>query len=109
MTTSSQRISVFEKIGYSLGDLSANLIFQTLVTYLAYFYTDIYGLKAADASVVTLSVGLVAAFIFNPLVGILADRTNSKWGKFRPWISTTSSRRSARLTSSRVARKASTS
>jgi GPH family glycoside/pentoside/hexuronide:cation symporter len=86
MNTSSSKISVFEKIGYSLGDLSANLIFQTLVTYLAYFYTDIYGLKAADASVVTLSVGLVAAFIFNPIIGILADRTNSKWGKFRPWI-----------------------
>ncbi len=83
---STQKISVFEKIGYSLGDLSANLIFQTLVTYLAYFYTDIYGLKAADASVVTLVVGLIAAFVFNPVVGILADRTNSRWGKFRPWI-----------------------
>jgi glycoside/pentoside/hexuronide:cation symporter, GPH family len=86
MKTSSQKISIFEKIGYSLGDLSANLIFQTLVTYLAYFYTDIYGLKPANASVVTLVVGLVAAFIFNPIIGILADRTNSRWGKFRPWI-----------------------
>lgn len=86
MATTSQKISVFEKIGYSLGDLSANLVFQTLVTYLAYFYTDIYGLKANDASLVTLIVGLVAAFVFNPLVGVLADRTNSRWGKFRPWI-----------------------
>ncbi len=81
-----QKVSVFEKIGYSLGDLAANLVFQTLVTYLAYFYTDIYGLKATDASLVTLIVGLVAAFVFNPLVGVLADRTNSRWGKFRPWI-----------------------
>jgi glycoside/pentoside/hexuronide:cation symporter, GPH family len=80
------KVSVFEKIGYSLGDLAANLVFQTLVTYLAYFYTDIYGLKATDASLVTLIVGLVAAFVFNPLVGVLADRTNSMWGKFRPWI-----------------------
>ena len=86
MATTSQKISVFEKIGYSLGDLAANLVFQTLVTYLAYFYTDIYGLKANDASLVTLIVGLVAAFVFNPLVGVLADRTNSRWGKFRPWI-----------------------
>ena len=84
--TSNQKISLFEKIGYSLGDLAANLVFQTLVTYLAYFYTDIYGLKATDASVVTLIVGLVAAFGFNPIVGVLADRTNSRWGKFRPWI-----------------------
>jgi Na+/melibiose symporter-like transporter len=86
MKSTSQKLSVFEKIGYSFGDLAANLIFQTLVTYLAYFYTDIYGLKAADASVVTLVVGLIAAFVFNPLIGILADRTNSRWGKFRPWI-----------------------
>src|SRR6185503_4221637 len=82
----SQRLSVFEKIGYSLGDLAANLVFQTLVTYLAYFYTDIYGLKAGDASVIILAVGLIAAFGFNPIIGALADRTNSRWGKFRPWI-----------------------
>jgi glycoside/pentoside/hexuronide:cation symporter, GPH family len=86
MNAFSSKISVFEKIGYSLGDLAANLVFQTLITYLAYFYTDIYGLKSADASIVMLVVGLTAAFVFNPIIGILADRTNSKWGKFRPWI-----------------------
>lgn len=86
MATTSQRVSVFEKIGYSLGDLAANLVFQTLITYLAYFYTDIYGLKSTDASIIMLVVGLTAAFIFNPIIGVLADRTNSKWGKFRPWI-----------------------
>jgi glycoside/pentoside/hexuronide:cation symporter, GPH family len=86
MQTTSQKLSVLEKIGYSFGDLAANLVFQTLVTYLAYFYTDIYGLKAEDASVIILVVGLVAAFGFNPLIGALADRTNSRWGKFRPWI-----------------------
>jgi GPH family glycoside/pentoside/hexuronide:cation symporter len=86
MSQTSQKISVFEKIGYSLGDFAANLVFQTLITYLAYFYTDIYGLKNTDASIIMLSVGLIAAFIFNPLIGILADRTRSKWGKFRPWI-----------------------
>jgi glycoside/pentoside/hexuronide:cation symporter, GPH family len=86
MSSNSQKVSVFEKIGYSLGDLAANLVFQTLITYLAYFYTDIYGLKSNDASIIMLIVGLVAAFIFNPIIGVLADRTNSKWGKFRPWI-----------------------
>ena len=40
----SEKLSIKEKIGYSLGDLAANLVFQTLMTYLAYFYTDIYGL-----------------------------------------------------------------
>ena len=86
MSQTSQKISVFEKIGYSLGDFAANLVFQTLITYLAYFYTDIYGLKNTDASIIMLSVGLIAALIFNPIIGILADRTRSKWGKFRPWI-----------------------
>lgn len=86
MNNSSQKISVVEKIGYSLGDLAANLVFQTLVTYLAYFYTDIYGLKPEDASIITLTVGLLAGFVFNPLIGALADRTRTKWGKFRPWI-----------------------
>jgi len=86
MNNSSQKISVVEKIGYSLGDLAANLVFQTLVTYLAYFYTDIYGLKPENASVITLVVGLIAGFGFNPMVGALADRTRTKWGKFRPWI-----------------------
>ena len=81
-----QRLSIIEKIGYSLGDLSANLVFQTLITYLAYFYTDIYGLNADDATAIIFIVGTVAAFAFNPIVGALADRTNSKWGKFRPWI-----------------------
>ncbi|MGN6211975.1 MFS transporter [Parafilimonas sp.] len=83
---SSQKLSVLEKIGYSLGDLAANLVFQTLMTYLAYFYTDIYGLEANHASVLILTVGLIAAFGFNPIIGALADRTSSRWGKFRPWI-----------------------
>lgn len=85
-TTASQKLSVIEKVGYSLGDLAANLVFQTLVTYLAYFYTDIYGLKTNDASALILTVGLIAAFGFNPIIGALADRTSSRWGKFRPWI-----------------------
>ena len=86
MNLESQKLSVKEKIGYSLGDLSANLVFQTLMTYLAYFYTDIYGLETNHASAIMLTVGLIAAFGFNPIIGALADRTTSKWGKFRPWI-----------------------
>jgi Na+/melibiose symporter-like transporter len=86
MSTASQKLAVMEKVGYSLGDLAANLVFQTLVTYLAYFYTDIYGLKANHASAIILTVGLVAAFGFNPIIGAIADRTVSRWGKFRPWI-----------------------
>lgn len=84
--TRSEKLTVIEKAGYSLGDLAANLVFQTLITYLAYFYTDIYGLSTNHASAVILFVGLVAAFVFNPIMGALADRTESRWGKFRPWV-----------------------
>ena len=90
MNNVSQKLSVLEKFGYSLGDLAANLVFQTLMTYLAYFYTDIYGLNATDATAIMFIVGTVAAFGFNPIIGALADRTNSKWGKFRPWVLYTS-------------------
>ena len=86
MSSISGKLSISEKIGYSLGDLAANLVFQTLMTYLAYFYTDIYGLEATDATAIIFVVGTIAAFGFNPIVGAIADRTHSKWGKFRPWI-----------------------
>ncbi|GGZ75261.1 MFS transporter [Algibacter mikhailovii] len=86
MNSNTQKLSVKEKVGYALGDLAANLVFQTLVTYLAFFYTDIYGLEANHASAIMLTVGLIAAFGFNPIIGAIADRTNSKYGKFRPWI-----------------------
>lgn len=86
MNSTNQRLSITEKLEYSLGDLAANLVFQTLMTYLAYFYTDIYGLETQHASAIILAVGLIAAFAFNPIIGAIADRTVSRWGKFRPWI-----------------------
>ncbi len=86
MNSSSQKLSVLEKVGYSLGDLAANLVFQTLVSWISYYYLNIYGLKPEHASALTLVVGLVAAFAFNPIMGAIADRTKTKWGKFRPWI-----------------------
>ena len=89
MNSSNQRLSVTEKIGYSLGDLAANLIFQTLMTFLAYFYTDVYKIPAGTASVIIFVGGILGAF-FNVLMGIIADRTNTRWGKFRPWVVWTS-------------------
>lgn len=90
MTETSQKLSVLEKIGYSLGDLAANLVFQTLVSWISYYYLNIYGLKPEHASMLTLIVGLIAAFAFNPVMGAIADRTTTRWGKFRPWILWTS-------------------
>jgi glycoside/pentoside/hexuronide:cation symporter, GPH family len=82
----SGRLSVIEKIGYSLGDLAANLIFQTLVTFLAFYYTDVYEIPAGTAAGIIFVVGLLGAFVFTPLMGFIADRTHTRWGQFRPWI-----------------------
>lgn len=85
MNTNNQKFSVLEKIGYSLGDLAANLIFQTLMTFLAFFYTDVYKIPSGTASMIIFIGGFVGAF-FNVVMGAIADRTSTKWGKFRPWI-----------------------
>ena len=62
MNNSSQKLSVLEKIGYSLGDFAANLIFQTLITFLAFFYTDIYKIPAGTASAIIFFGGFFGAF-----------------------------------------------
>jgi glycoside/pentoside/hexuronide:cation symporter, GPH family len=67
MNSDSQKLSVLEKIGYSLGDLAANLIFQTLTTFLAYFYTDVYKIPAGTASIIIFTGGFVGAF-FNVFI-----------------------------------------
>jgi len=85
MSFANQKLSVKEKIGYALGDLSANLIFQTLMTFLAFFYTDVYKIPAATAASIIFIGGFFGAF-FNVIMGVIADRTNTRWGKFRPWI-----------------------
>ena len=81
----SQRVSLWEKIGYSLGDGSANLVFQMMMIYQTKFYTDIFGLEGAIAGTVMLIARIVDAFV-DPTVGILSDRTQTRWGKYRPWV-----------------------
>ncbi|SFV15620.1 MFS transporter [Pseudoduganella namucuonensis] len=79
------KLSAAEKIAYSLGDLAANLIFQTLLTFIAFFYTDVYKIPPNTAATIIFLGGLAGA-CFNPLMGLIADRTQTRWGKFRPWI-----------------------
>jgi sugar (glycoside-pentoside-hexuronide) transporter len=79
------RLSFREKAGYALGDAAANFVFQTMLIFQLSFYTDTFGLSAAAAGTLFLVVRAWDAF-FDPLVGVIADRTHSRWGKFRPWI-----------------------
>ncbi len=85
MNNMSQKISISEKIGYSLGDCSANLVFQMMMIYQTKFYTDVFGLEGAIAGSVMLIARIVDAFV-DPTVGILSDKTQTRWGKYRPWI-----------------------
>jgi GPH family glycoside/pentoside/hexuronide:cation symporter len=86
MNQSSQKLSVIEKVGYSLGDLAANLVFQTLVTFIAYYYTDVYGLEPSKAQWVIATCGFIGGVLFAPIMGMIADRTHTRWGRYRPWV-----------------------
>jgi Na+/melibiose symporter-like transporter len=80
-----QRLSVVEKVGYGLGDTAANFIFQTMVMFQLAFYTDTFGITAAAAGTLLVVVRVWDA-IFDPVMGVIADRTETRWGKFRPWV-----------------------
>ncbi len=80
-----QKLSFFEKAGYSCADSAANFVFMTMVLFQLNFYTDVFGLTASAAAMILLWPRLWDA-VADPIVGILADRTNTRWGKFRPWI-----------------------
>lgn len=84
-TASSERLSFKEKLAYGLGDTASNFFFQVINIFLAYYYTDIFGLPAAAVGTLMFIIPTAVA-VLNPVVGVLADRTQSRWGKFRPWI-----------------------
>jgi GPH family glycoside/pentoside/hexuronide:cation symporter len=85
LNTNSEKLSVKEKVGYALGDTAANFIFQTMVMFQLVFYTDTFGISAVAAGTLLVVVRIWDA-VFDPIMGVVADRTNTKWGKFRPWI-----------------------
>ena len=79
------KISIKEKVGYSLGDAASHIVFDSSVAILAYFYTDIYGLPPAVMGTMFLLVRLLDA-ITDPIMGAIADATSTRWGRFRPWL-----------------------
>jgi GPH family glycoside/pentoside/hexuronide:cation symporter len=85
MRIKTNRVTFWEKSAYGAGDLASNLFYQTFTMFLLYYYTDVFGISAAAAGTMFLVVRLLDTF-YDPIVGIMADRTHSKYGKFRPWI-----------------------
>lgn len=79
------KIPFYEKVGYATGDAAANLVWRGALAYLAVFYTDTFGLTAAAAAMLFLVVRLSDG-VTDIIMGMIGDRTNTRWGKFRPWI-----------------------
>jgi len=82
---SQKRLSMVEKLGYGLGDAASNLVFQTIVNFIAFYYTDVVGLTPALVGTLFLVVRVFDAVI-DPVMGAIADRTRTRWGQFRPWL-----------------------
>ena len=79
------KLSLKEKIGYGLGDTASHFVWDMVGFWLLFFYTDIYGISAAAAG----TIMLIARFwdmAIDPVIGVVSDRTNTRWGKFRPYI-----------------------
>jgi glycoside/pentoside/hexuronide:cation symporter, GPH family len=85
MSDQNQRLPFIEKAGYSAADAAANFVFMTMILFQTNFYTDVFGLTASAAAAILLWPRLWDA-AFDPIMGILADRTDTRWGRFRPWI-----------------------
>ena len=79
------RLRLLEKLGYGLGDTASNFFFQTFNLFLLYYYTDIFGLSAAAVGTMFLFTRVLDA-ITDPLMGAVADRTRTRFGKFRPYL-----------------------
>lgn len=78
-------IKLKEKIGYGFGDMSSSMFWKLFGAYLMIFYTDVFGLSAAVVGTMFL-VTRVWDSCFDPIVGVIADRTSTRWGKFRPFL-----------------------
>jgi GPH family glycoside/pentoside/hexuronide:cation symporter len=80
-----EKLRFGEKLGYGLGDTASNFFFATFNVFLLYYYTDIFGLTAAAVGTMFLVTKIVDA-VSDPIMGLVADRTDSRWGKFRPYL-----------------------
>lgn len=79
------KLSIKEKLGYSLGDTASHFVWDLVGFWLLIYYTDVYGLSPYWAGVI-MFVGSIWDAIMDPVVGIVSDRTKTKWGKFRPYL-----------------------
>ena len=79
------KLRLQEKIGYGFGDAASSMFWKLFSAYLTYFYTNVFGIAASSVGTMML-VTRTWDSAFDPFVGVLGDRTNTRWGKFRPYL-----------------------
>jgi glycoside/pentoside/hexuronide:cation symporter, GPH family len=80
-----EKLTLKEKFAYGLGDMASNIVYQAVINVLMYFYTDVYGIEVAAAGTLMIVVRFADA-VLDPMMGAVADRTRTKWGRYRPWM-----------------------
>ena len=85
MAGHTEKLRFREKLGYGLGDTASNFYFQVFNIFLLYYYTDVFGISAAAVGTMFLVTKIIDA-VSDPVMGLIADRTETRWGKFRPYI-----------------------
>jgi len=83
--TQGSKLSFLEKVGYGVGDTASNFYWQTFLNFLSYFYTDVFGLSAAATGTMFLVVRIPDTCV-DPVMGVIADRTRTRWGHYRPYL-----------------------
>jgi GPH family glycoside/pentoside/hexuronide:cation symporter len=80
-----KRLQLKEKVGYGFGDFASSMFWKLFSVYLLFFYTDVFGIAAAAAGTMFL-ITRIWDTALDPIIGVISDRTNTKWGKFRPFL-----------------------
>ncbi len=80
-----QKSSLLERIGYGFGDMSSSMFWKVFSYYLPFFYSNVFGLTLVDAGVLVLVTRIWDA-VSDPMMGVIADRTTTRWGKYRPYL-----------------------
>lgn len=85
MKSNSQKLSLFEKIGYGSGDAAVNVVISSMFLIITFFYTDVFGLKPKDMAILFLLVRFIDA-LADPIMGLITDKFTTRWGRYRPYF-----------------------
>jgi len=80
-----QKLGLIEKIGFGAGDMAVNVVISSMMLIITFFYTDVFGLRPADVAVLFIVVRMIDA-VTDPLMGMVTDRIETRWGRYRPWF-----------------------